>query len=299
MSEFCTGFEQARTGLLNLKPMSSGNVFVRLEVLKIISVSVQIIKEFDELQLEDFQPIEESDLDDFDCPVIDDALNAIYGKAPFEMEMVDFLAERYLIPESMGYPMSWDQFFEICSEPEQYPVYEVFLFFSCLGFGEDDSFNKASQEYGWGVEYPPSNNKKNLYLDGNLFVEKLRAAGLDDFITAIEVYEYSTGNAYFDVNLYDEMWLENFDLPDFSVEGCKALITEWEEAQEIETKLQRAEEHFKNDRSSVAKLLLDLWVSSLKRRPDENEKPKTLIEIFTEDEELEEGEEYDDFDSII
>ena len=280
MNNLSISFEQARIGLLKMKPKTLKSIFSKLENLQMLSVSVQIIQELNPEFLQDYTPITEI------CPIENfsffrQALDEIYELAPFEYELTYSGESRFLYPESMGFPLNRDSFNEICISPSVYPAYEVFLFFTCLRLGEIDCFNLASQEYGWEVEYPQLNNFKDFYLDWDLFCKNLEEAGFKIFITAIEVYEYSTGNLYFDVNLYDEIFPEDFDIPVFSLEGYKSLIKEYKAAQEIYKELMEAEDHFMNDRPENAKKLLKLWVSSLK----ETEKPKqrTLVEIFSEE----------------
>lgn len=211
--------------------------------------------------------------------LVDSAIDEINAIAPLDDNMFEVLTgdgpeSICLYPETCGYPMSWDDWEEIANDVKSCEEsFSLFIFFTALCLGYQETFEAASQHWGWNVSFPQVSN-----IDGELVEKLLIKRGLPEFVNAINVIWYCTGNAYFDFNVYEESMFE--DLPDFSVEGVRFLAGQYQKAEKISADLQAAITRFTQDKK-IPKKLVRIWKDSIAK---DEERPKTLAELFIDQE---------------
>jgi hypothetical protein len=180
-----------------------------------------------------------------------------------------------LYPESMGYPMNWDELAALleCDAKEVDKDYYLYLYYTLLRVDEEDHFNKFAEQLGWGVKYA------NIFIERETYAILLQERGLEDFYQALEVAWYDTGNIFFDFNIDDnEFGYDN--LPSYTPEGVENMRLQFEEAQPIREAVNRAEERFAHE-PELAKTLMECMLAS-SSGPGKN---LTLAELWADEDE--------------
>ncbi|MAT45347.1 MAG: hypothetical protein CL609_23710 [Anaerolineaceae bacterium] len=265
--------------LLALKPLSFGSIAATMRVYGTIGRAGQILQE---LNPERYRMVCRQELvyeGGVEFPVIAEALAEIDLRAPLDLDMIEGgiggladLAYISLIPVQLGYPMGWDEWEEISQDPTGCDdVMAINIFFNCLRLGQPETFNMASDHFGWGVYW---NAACNLPVDWERFCELLHQKKMGFYINAINTVWYDTNNPYFDMNPFDEMSFDNFYY-DFDLEGFRSLEEAWQDAQPIRDDLARAIKDFTINKKAPRRLL-NIWTKAVA------ESDKRLVHILAE-----------------
>lgn len=269
-----------RERLLELKPLSFQTMSDRLRVFGVIGRAGQILQA---LNRERYRRVCRQNFMDWesgvDMPIIAAALEEINLRAPLDYDMIEGgigglsdLAYIYLIPVQLGYPMGWDEWEEISVDPGTCSEeMAINIFFNCLRLGQPETFDMASEAFGWGVYWTEA---CNMPVDWERFCELLHQKKMGFYINAINAVWYNTDNPYFDMNPFDEMSFDNFYY-DFDLEGFRALEEAWRDAQPIRNDLARAIKDFTINKKAPRRLL-NIWTKAVA------ESDKRLIHILAE-----------------
>lgn len=210
--------------------------------------------------------------------LLEDVTEAIQPIAPLMIETVEMdLEDGYvrLVPAEMGFAMNWDEWYEMTADPAEYLSQSSapWAFCEALLQGDEAAFESFSNFYEWDLSYPKRGGGE---IDWKKMVRLLDRRGLGCFEAAWNIASYSTGNIYFDYNIYED----NLPLPPFSIEGVRELRRQYQAAQPILEQYRECVRLFAEP--DVPAAVLRIYVRSLVK---EKEKPKTLVDVFREERE--------------
>ena len=275
----------AVSGLKNWLPVS---VETALEFLRTLEPSLTLIEILNWLRPDldtnrlDFEDLRWQALD-----AINDIARLDENVAQEELEEGDL---PILYPANMGYPMGWDEYDELLQNLSNLAEgMRLYMFFTMLRTGRDESFQEMSDYFGWQVQFAPIEG-----LDFEVFKQETRAAGLEDYYWALRVSWYCTDNVYFDFNPWDENGGDWEILPNWTREDIEALAKQYDETMPISEANERAVEQFARDATIAGRLLECMVRSSDLGR---THPAMTLAELWAADET--ESDEDDEIDSDI
>jgi hypothetical protein len=276
----CPGFSTAAAGLRRLRPPSYSKVQAELMELGSGLRAARILKELDPDKLTFRDGVNWLRDDDAHQSLLEAAVEAIGQVAPLQEESVEIdMMDGYirLVPAELGYAMNWDEWYEMVSEPGEYlnETAAPWAFCEALLQGDESAFDSFSDYFDWDLRYPRRGGER---IDWKKMQRLLEKRGLGCFKAAFEIAGYCTGNLYFDYNIYED----NLPLPDFTIEGVRELERQYLAAQPI-LRDYRACVHLFAE-IDVPRAVLRIYSRSLVK---EEKKPKTLVEVFREEEERE------------
>ncbi len=173
--------------------------------------------------------------------------------------------ELWLIPYPQGMNVFGDE--EICegfANPESYFTpfeHQVRVFFALLNIGYDEQeWEACNQYFDWGVPVAPPWSM-DTYLNGELFEEKMHAAGYDTIHQCLDIV-WGSSNNFFGFYPYSQ---ELQDYPEFSKANLDLFEEEWIEAKDILELEKAAVEMCQKDRSIYQRLAY-IWAGCLESR---------------------------------
>jgi hypothetical protein len=228
-------------------------------------------------------------------------MEAISAIAPLDEETVDIDIQDgqfRLVPAAMGFPMNWDEWQEIVNDPANFIEKEgsMWAFCCALGTGDQEAFENFSSYFDWDLRWP---KRAGGTYDKEKLFRGFQRRGLKCFEVAWNIAIYSTGNLYFDYNIYDD----NIALPPFDIHGVRKLEAQYKEAQPIQAQYRQALDLFLY-RDGVPAALLRIFAHSLAKEEEDRliRRARSLGEVFraeqeamAEDEEDAENDETDPF----
>jgi hypothetical protein len=273
-----TTFQVASWSLRKRRKPTFSDAVSRLKKVGFLAKTVIILKELNPEKHAELQEKFRFLGDDIENEeVIYETLAAICGIAPIDMQFYDNVRYddmefEYLYPESCGFPMGWDEWGEIASNPTDCnDSMALFIFFTALRLGEGEVLERASERFGWNL--PEVDLEQYDAVDWEKLYALLVRARLGCFNNAIDVCLYSTGNPYFDYNPYDEEVIP--DLPPYSLEGVREMQDMWEAAKPINADFDQAKEMFEEDPEKYSWTLLKLWLRCCKKKKRERVRLRT------------------------
>jgi hypothetical protein len=284
-------FRQAKASLQKRRMTTFYEAYTRLHSISFQARSASILAELNPAR---YLGLREKVhfLTDYDEELVSAALEEICTIAPLDTEFIetgllgageDF---QYLYPAPMGFPMGWDEWEEIATDPAGCnESMELFIFVSSLRLHYDSTLEQASEHFDWDL--PKVDLERYSDLDWERMYKLLDQAGLSCFKRAIDVCLYSTDNPYFDFNPYDEDANAFPDLPPYSLDGVHQLEAFYQAAKPIQADFEEAENLFENCYGLPWKLL-KIWLSCCKKVKPERRRvrvggpERTLAEIWGE-----------------
>jgi len=224
--------------------------------------------------------------------LLDNCLAEINERAPVdEMQMYSYWEGGdgtipFLIPESVGYPMGWDEWAEMLgdlSPEENQESLQLFVFANVWRLEPGETMEEVAQILGWD-NLDMSKGAEVETLDWKRFEAGLRRKWLGVFMNGLNACWYQTGNIYFDYNPYDDD--QGIDLPNFNLEGVHWLEGEWQAAQPILEDLRVASELFAKDKrlaGTIMRIAGKCAVQRTRVRIGGPDHPLTLVEVFEEE----------------
>jgi hypothetical protein len=300
--ETLTPFETAVKALRKFRHPGFERAARRLANLSFTVRAAQILRELAPDRLADYGAgVRWLDDEDKQDDLARATMAAIGEIAPLDDETVEIEIEDgqfRLIPAAMGYPMNWDEWGELVADPDNYidQAAAAWAFCSALAIGDQGAFESFSEHFDWDLRWP---KRAGGTYDKEKLFRGFDRHGLSCFKAAWNIAIYSTGNLYFDYNIYDD----NVDLPDFDIDGVRELEWQYKAARLIQDEYRLAQELF-NTRTDVPKALLRIYAHSLVK-DEETPHGRTLGEVFRAEQEAmaareadEEDEENDETDPL-
>ena len=164
----------------------------------------------------------------------DKLLDAVGDLFPIDVDGTDMnwrAGEPIVIIEPQNLSMSWDEFDELCENPEELADQSDTLAFPILiwsmGHGfKGETWKLLSDNLGWDTVSP--NYGDDTYIDMLALRARLRKHNLEPLAMAIRVAWKDTGNYFVDFDPNDETSYEPF--PPFSADTLCSLAEEYQEA---------------------------------------------------------------------
>jgi hypothetical protein len=255
------------------------------KVMQVYIAYQQIFPEDHKARLEKLLPARLAELRNKNTDLVFKCVEAVGNLFPINEAMLEEI-EQYIWIEPQSPSMSWEEFDALLEDENADPNDYYFssqLSFCMLVWCIGNSINRETWErldamFGWGgIPWPERMIKTNRNFNSKLLQKNLKRAGLEDFMTSIKIAWRSTDNYFFD---FDENYsYEEQDTPTFDARCICKLYHEWQAAKPIAESNQRAELMLLQDPSILQKVV-DIMGKSLEKP----RKPKTLVEVFAEQE---------------
>jgi len=164
----------------------------------------------------------------------------IYSILRRHLSVSDMAVERtdethqFVIPiEPIGPQYDWDTFSQDVEDPSNLSEWAgPGMLIQLMDHDWDEGWESLISHFGWKLDGKPEFPSGRWWIPLEDFYEKLKAHGLKRLIWLWRVNTWTTGNLFWDLNLYDE---QTYGEDLYESEAIPRLLKEWRRAQRIHT----------------------------------------------------------------
>jgi hypothetical protein len=201
---------------------------------------------------------------------------------------LDYLPEIFIEALSYFGNNTWDDFYELIDDPGEVitnPDQHCLDFFILyLDQSVDrENFEVGAKHFGWPTKtFGLIHNHPGCSFSRDLLEARLKEAGMDEYLQALDVIIGCTGNIFLDMNM-DALNNSCEFMPEFSIENIVRLARDYREALKGRELVERLNREVLADREILVRIL-KIWDSCFvpEGKKGKHAKPRSVVEILSQ-----------------